>query len=98
MRKDIYIPHLNYTVKVREAKNPPEYLNNALNWVVSDGQYSCTLFIEKKPHAGDLAHELIHVLQFIALERNMDFKLEQEHFAYLMHYLIGQVMGWEFNK
>ena len=42
---------------------------------------------------GDVAHELIHVLQFICADRNMDFVREQEHMAYIMHYLMGKVYG-----
>lgn len=96
--KDIYIPHLNYTVRVREAKNAPEGLVNALAWVISEGQHECTLYLEKgKPHAGDVAHEIIHILQFICLNRNIDFKLEFEHMGYLMQWLLGQVMEWEWK-
>jgi hypothetical protein len=40
---------------------------------------------------------LIHVLQFICVDRNMDFTVETEHMGYLMHYLMGQVLGFEYD-
>lgn len=95
--KKIYIPHLNYTITIKEAKNPPEELFNAVNWVESQGQYGCTMYLDKKPHPGDLSHELIHVLQFICLNRNMNFMTEHEHMGYLMHWLMGEILGYKWN-
>ena len=91
--KEIYLPHINYTVRVRQFKKAPQQLPNARAYVESLDDHSCTLYIENKPHPCDLAHEVVHVLQFIALSRNMDFKLEQEHFGYMMQYIMGQVLG-----
>ena len=93
----IYLPHLNYTVEVKLFKTPPESLENALAYVQSNGQHSCSLYIGKTYKPADLAHELIHVLQFIALARNIDFKLEQEHFGYLMHYLMIKIEGGKWD-
>lgn len=93
----IYIPHLNYTIIVKEPKNPPEELYNPKAWVKSESSKSCTLFVNKKPNPADLAHEVVHVLQFICLHRNIDFKTEQEHMGYLMHYIMGKVLGYEWT-
>ena len=96
--KDIYIPHLNYRVRVRQLKPHPD-LPHAQAWVSADDRNNCTLYLDLKHKliAGDVAHELIHVLQAICLNRNMDFRIETEHMAYLMHWLMGEVMGYEWK-
>lgn len=95
----IYIPHLHYTVYVRKFKKPPDGVPNAQAFARNIDDHSCEIFLPKreKQSPGDVAHELIHVLQFIALSRNLDFKLEQEHFGYLMHYLMGKVLGFSYK-
>ncbi len=95
--KKIYLPHINYTIELKEAKNPPEEVPNAKNWVTSYGQKGCAMYIDKKPNPADLAHEVTHVLQFICLNRNIDFKLEQEHMGYLMQYIMGEILGYKWN-
>jgi hypothetical protein len=91
----IYIPHLNYTITVKEPKNPPKELYNPKAWVHSEGSKGCTMYITKKPLPSDLAHEVVHVLQFICLNRNIDFTTEQEHMGYLMQYIMGEILGYE---
>lgn len=93
----IYIPHIHYTVFVKEAKTPPEEISNAKAWVISEDRNSCTLYIEKKPNPCQLAHELVHVLQRICLNRNITFTLEQEHMGYLMDFLMGKILGFEYK-
>lgn len=87
----IYLPHLHYTVFVRRFKRVPEGLTIAEAYVKKLDNHSCAIYLPKKNEPGDLAHELIHVLQFICESRNMDFCLEREHMAYLMHYLFGRI-------
>lgn len=98
-KKKILIPHIHYTVTVICGGKAPVDLQNALAWAVSDGKYGCRVYLPKgRILAGDLAHELIHVLQFIALERNIDFTMEREHFGYLMHWLMGEIGGRKYES
>lgn len=39
-----------------------------------------------------LAHELVHVLQYICDETGIDFAEEKEHGAYIMSYLLEQLL------
>jgi len=83
---------------VKEVKVPPDALPNARAWVESTGKNGCTLFLQKgKQQPGDVAHELVHVLQFLSIARNMDFQIEHEHFGYLMHWLMGEVLGYKWE-
>lgn len=96
--KKIYIPHLNYTVRVHTFKFPPPEIPNALAYVQEKDSNSCDLYVSShKENAGDLAHELVHVLQFICIQRNIDFARETEHMGYLMHWLMGEVLGYEWK-
>ncbi len=98
MKKDIYLPHIHYTVKIREFKSPPKEISNAQAYTEHDKNGQCTVYLPKgKQEAGDVAHELIHILQFMCLDRNMRFELEQEHMGYMMHYLMGCVFNSRFE-
>ena len=95
----IDLPHINYKIHVKEYKSPPDSIPNALAYVKRNDMYSCTIFIKKgqRKVAPDLAHELIHVMQFICLDRNIDFCTETEHMGYTMHYLLGKIMGYKWE-
>lgn len=97
MKKDIYLPHLNYTIKVRPMKSPPEEMPTALAYVKTEDNNTCTMYLGEKSTTGDLLHEIIHVLQKICLARNIDFGLEQEHTAYIGHYLAGEILGYKWD-
>lgn len=96
--KKIYIPHINYTVHIKEFKKAPETMPLAKAYCEQIDSKSCNLFLPKgKQHPGDVSHELIHVLQFICLNRSISFDSETEHMAYLMHWMMGQIMGWKYQ-
>lgn len=98
--QDISIPHLGYTVRVRDINRyKGEKPNKALAFVEPTGFNSCTIHLNllKVVTPGCLAHELIHVLQFMCIDRNMDFVRETEHMAYLIHYLMGVILGYEWD-
>ena len=38
-----------------------------------------------------VAHELVHVLQILCEKINATFQNEQEHMAYLMHYMMEEL-------
>ena len=94
----IYLPHLHYTIFVKVFTKKPPQLLHAKAYTEHTDSNTCTLFLEKKRESpGDVAHELIHVLQFICEDRDMIFTLEREHMAYLMHYLMGKILGYEWK-
>jgi hypothetical protein len=94
----IYLPHIHYTVHVKQMTVPPEGVLHAKAYVLREDENSCTVFLDKKKIvAGDLAHEIVHVLQFICGDRNINFVLEQEHTAYIMQYLMGKIMGYSWE-
>lgn len=98
----IYLPHINYTVYVKQInyKRLPDQIRHAKAFVKRDDMYGCTLYIDlkKKTLPADLAHELVHVLQFICLDRNIDFPVEQEHMGYIMHYLMAEITGYSWDN
>jgi len=89
----IYLPHIHYTVYTKPLKAHPS-LKYAQAWTERTNRNTSTIYLPKKTNDGDLAHELIHVLQFICEDRNMNFLLEQEHTAYIMQYLMGKIRGY----
>jgi hypothetical protein len=93
--KKIYLPHLNYTVHVRHFKPHPSGDSNAKAWAEHIDSRSAAIYISPRDTPCGIAHELIHVLQFIAADRNIDFIHEQEHFGYMMQYLMGKTLGYE---
>ena len=89
----IKIEHLDYTITV---KDPKSYKGEKdfVAMVVPNDFYGCTLYIKRpveKRHLSTLAHELMHVLQFVAEERDIDMSSEKEHFGYLMEWLMNQI-------
>lgn len=92
----IYLPHIHYTVYVRRFKKHPS-LSHALAYTERLDNNSAVLHLPPRQTPGDLAHELIHVLRFICESRNMDFTLESEHMAYIMQYLMAQVLGYQWK-
>jgi hypothetical protein len=93
----INLPHIAYTVFVRRFKRAPRRLPSALAYVEYRDENSCALYLPDGSTAGDIAHEIVHVLQKICLARNMTFTLEQEHMAYLMHYMMGRITGHSYD-
>lgn len=98
--KKIIIPHLGYTVNVKlPTKNKP--LANAIAWVEYETNNECSLYIKQPIKAYQiptLAHELIHVLQYVSEARHLHFGLEKEHFGYLMQWLMNEVLGYSYFK
>lgn len=98
--QDIELPHINYTVRIRAYGRPPRAFEGVEAWVERTSKWACTVHLKKDALASTVAHELVHVLQFICLDRHMDFILEQEHMAYIMQYLMMTIGGgrWERPK
>lgn len=92
-RKDVYLPHIDYTVRFRPHRKPPASIAGAKAWTRRDDRHGCTVFLALKETPSGLAHELVHVLRHICIDRHMLFDDECEHMAYIMQYLMGQAVG-----
>ena len=90
----IYLAHINYTVKVKRYRKVPDGSPNAIAYVERIDKNTSVIHIPNKFGAGDLSHELIHVLQNICQDRDMEFTREVEHMGYLMHYLMSKIRGY----
>lgn len=90
-----YIPHLNYTVRFRRFKKPPKSIERARAWAKRDDTNGCTVYFAKNENPCSVAHELVHVLYYICADRHMNFDYEMEHMAYLMQYLMGRALNYE---
>ena len=91
----IYLPHINYTVTIKRIKPPPDSIPLARAWVQRLDKWGCNIYLGEKDSPCTVAHELIHVLQYICMDRHMTFENEFEHMAYLMQYLMGCMFGYE---
>lgn len=86
------ISHLNYVVlvkRVRRAKGVP------YAYVCHRRQGLCEVYTPQYIAPGTMAHELVHVLQAICIDRSIDFVDEKEHMAYTMDFLMARVFGYQ---
>lgn len=91
------IPHLGFTVKVRRFKRAHPRLPGAVAYYEVTGTYEATLWLKPNETPGTVAHEVTHCLQYIAERYHMRFHDELEHFAYLMQYLVGSILGYRYD-
>jgi hypothetical protein len=97
MRKNIYLPHLNYTVRVRDIKTLKEDRGSAHACIIYDNKHGCTIYLPPKCLPPAVAHEVTHVLYHICRERSMSFLNEEEHMAYIMQYVVGRILGYKWG-
>ncbi len=100
MKMKIYLPHINYTVHFYSGKDVLRIFDDQEGkaWTAKGEKESIiSVRKEKDAMAGVIAHEIIHVLQNIADDRGMDFVSETEHFGYLMQYILGKILGYEWK-
>lgn len=99
MKKKIYIPHIHYTVHFYSGKDVLKIFKDqdGKAWTAK-GKKESIISVRKERDAkpGLLAHEIIHVLQNIADDQGIDFVDEKEHFGYLMQYILGKILGYEY--
>ena len=96
----ISLDHLFYTIEV--SFNSADFLNErgieCATEYVRNGYIK--LHFRSKPKNIDfpsVAHEVIHSLQWIAKDRGIDFIKEEEHFAYLMQYILNRILNLEYR-
>lgn len=94
--KKIAIPHLGYTVIHGIKKH-----NTFTMYCEKINNNSCAIYYPKKLSTNDLstlAHEVVHALQYIAEARHINMINEQEHVAYLMQYILNEILGFRYTK
>jgi len=96
---DIYIPHLNYTVKVRTfTGRPPSQIPHAEAYVDPTHVGVCTVYFRPVTPAYNIVHEITHILKFMCIDRHMSFVDESEHMAYLAQYLMLRITGGNYVR
>lgn len=73
-------------------------------YTCKSGELESTVFIKdiknmvKKPENFPLiAHEVMHVIQQICEKFGMTVETEQEHTAYMMSYILNQLLGYDYE-
>lgn len=94
----VYIPHLNYTVHFKPFTKAPASIRTAHAFIQRDDRDNSSLFLARNVEPSTVAHELVHVLQYICEDRYMVFTDEREHMCYLMQYLMVKAGGGKWAK
>lgn len=91
--KIIKIPHLETQIVI--VKKTKGDIDGAAGYAkrLCPGEYELHLKlpIRGKVTAGHLVHEIVHILQYIVEDNNMDFIHEREHLAYIAGYLFKEI-------
>ena len=97
---EISLDHLFYRIEV--SFNSKDFLNErgieCATEYIENGHIK--LHFRSKPKYIDfpsVAHEVVHCLQWIAKDRNIEFIKEEEHFAYLMQYILNRILNLEYR-
>ena len=87
----IYIHHLVYTIHIKDKYH--KHMGNLPSCERMDNN-NCILWLPKKirREVTTVAHEVMHVLQYIAEARDINMTAEQEHMGYLMQYIMAKVL------
>lgn len=92
----IFIPHLKYKIKVKLIPIPnkrPAGMESVGAYTTFYDDQNCTIFLPARSPVRVIAHEIVHVLREMCIDRNMDFIKESEHMAYIMQYILGKILG-----
>lgn len=94
--KQVYIPHLKYTVwlldKSRAEGKSAQKFDEGFVAVTEKMDGQSAIFADLNTlDLPTLAHEIEHVLQYIAEYYNMDYVKEKENLAYLSEYLTKEL-------
>jgi hypothetical protein len=95
----IYIPHLHYTIKVNFKAT--KYLNSVgLEACVLYNKNNLVLCLRREPKPIDfptVAHEVLHLIQYICRDRNINMTEEIEHCGYLMQFILNKILKNKFE-
>ena len=100
--KEIKIPHLKYTIQVRDLSELKGVKKKGGGYTAIVDENTACIFIEDLketvkhieniPH---IAHEVMHVIQIICENFGMSIENEQEHTAYLMFYILEEIIKYD---
>lgn len=89
------IPHLGY--KVIYGVNPKEFTGDqekSIMFAEDTNKNTSAIIFRETPtdlQGGTVAHEIMHVLQFMCRRRNIKMEHELEHMGYLMQYIFNEI-------
>lgn len=100
----IYLPHINYTLHVKDISKGKgevkEYLKTKVACHIKINECMSEIYVKlpiKQKDVTTLCHELIHVLQNISHTFDINFSNEEEHFAYMFQYMLNKILGYEYE-
>lgn len=96
---DIKIKHLGYTVRVRPRKAHTTSPNWMLYVTERTDENTATIYANSPIKTSDIpsiVHEIIHALQFLSADRDIQFTQEQEHFAYLAQHILNEILDYKY--
>lgn len=92
----IYFPHIAYTVYVKDIKGLKERLPGATAQTDCINRSTSIIWLKypiDRTSPPTIAHEIIHVIRNILLDRNTRLKNENEHMAYIAQHIMGKVLN-----
>lgn len=98
--KTVPIPHLKCNINFMDMEylQGIEHKGSGFTCIGEDGDIC--VFIEEISKSSTalssmptIAHEIVHVIQILCERHGMKMENEQEHTAYLMYYLLSEVIG-----
>lgn len=92
--QNIRLPHLNYLVRVKLLKEKPTGYNNCHAYTEYISKNESHIYLPSKATPGMIAHEVMHALGNICEARSMLLEKESEHMAYMMQYLLNNILGY----
>lgn len=101
--KHIELPHIGYTVIFKDLSYLKGVEKKGGAYTMAFDSNTSYVFVDKiaqrikEPNTfPTLAHEIVHVLQNICIARMMDFEKENEHMAYIMQYILNEILGYSY--
>jgi len=98
--KTVEIPHLRFEVHFMDIKWLRGVDIKGAGFTCISGEDEATVFLEDIENTVKnialmpfLAHEIMHVIQILCDRFSMKIEQEQEHTAYLMHYLMDKLIN-----
>ena len=99
--KKVYIPHIHYTVYLKDVSQAKGEAKNLLSTKHAIAERidkaNAVIYMKlplKQKDWGTLGHEIIHILQYICASRNIDFVYEQENVAYMFQYIFAEFTNY----
>ena len=100
--KTIELPHLRYKVHFMDISKLVLQGGEKLGggYTAESGDMECTIFLDdiantvkRIENMPIIAHEIMHAIQIICEKYHMRVETEQEHTAYIFHYIMEQLIS-----